>query len=63
MVQDPREYSDEAIWGVVGVGGVEGVLNVKVLVGNWKMMDVIELAVRKKRIIVTDGNKGIAIVC
>lgn len=32
MVQDPREYSDEAIWGVVGVGGVEGVLNVKLLV-------------------------------
>ena len=63
MVQDPREYSDEAIWGVVGVGGVEGVFNVKVLVGNWKMMDVIGLAVRKKRIIVTDGNKGIAIVC
>ena len=38
MVQDSREYSDEAIWGVVEVGGVEGVLNVKLLVGNWKMM-------------------------
>ena len=63
MVQDPREYSDETIWNVAEVGGVEGVLNVKVLVGNCKMMDVIELAVRKKRIIVTDGNKGIAIVC
>ena len=63
MVQDPREYSDEAIWNVGEVGGVEGVLNVKVLVGNWKMMDVIELAVRRKRMIVTDGNKGIAIVC
>ena len=32
MVQDPREYSDEAIWNVVEVGGVEGVLNVKLLV-------------------------------
>ena len=63
MVQDPREYSDETIWNVAEVGGVEGVLNVKLLVGNWQMMDVIELAVRKKRIIVTDGNKGIAIVC
>lgn len=63
MVQDPREYSNETIWNVAEVGGVEGVLNVKVLVGNWKMMDVIELAVRKKRIIVTDGNRVIAIVC
>ena len=62
MVQDPREYSDEAIWGVVGVGGVEGVLNVKLLVGNWKMMYVIGLVVHK-RIVVTDGNKAIAIVC
>ena len=63
MVQDPREYSDEAIWGVVEGGGVEGVLNVKLLVGNWKMMDVIELAVCKKRIVVTYENRVIAIVC
>ena len=32
MVQDPREYSDEAIWNVGEVGGVLGVLNVKLLV-------------------------------
>ena len=32
MVQDPRKYSDEAIWSVGEVGGVEGVLNVKLLV-------------------------------
>ena len=62
MVQDPREYSDEAIWGVVGVGGVEGVLNVKLLVGNWQLLYVIGLVVYK-RIVVTDGNKAIAIVC
>ncbi len=62
MVQDPREYSDETIWNVAEVGGVEGVLNVKLLVGNWRMMCVIELVVHK-RIVVTDGNKAIAIVC
>lgn len=62
MVQDPREYSDEAIWNVGEVGGVEGVSNVKLLVGNWKMMYVIGLVVHK-RIVVTDGNKAIAIVC
>ena len=63
MVQDLREYSDEAIWNMGEVGGVEGVSNVKLLVGNWKMMCVIELAVCKKRIIVTDGNRVIAVVC
>ena len=62
MVQDPREYSDEAIWNVVEVGGVEGVLNVKLLVGNWQLLYVIGLVVYK-RIVVTDGNKAIAIVC
>lgn len=54
MVQDPRKYSDEAIWSVGEVGGVEVVLNVKLLVGNWKMMYVIGLVVHKKRIVVTD---------
>ena len=62
MVQDPREYSDEAIWNVGKVGGVEGVLNVKLLVGNWQLLYVIGLVVYK-RIVVTDGNKAIAIVC
>ena len=62
MVQDPREYSDEAIWNVGEVGGVEGVLNVKLLVGNWRKMGAIELVVHK-RIIVTDGNKVTATVC
>ena len=63
MVQDSREYSDEAIWNVGEVGGVEGVSNMKLLVGNWQLLYVIGLVVYKKRIVVTDGNKAIAIVC
>lgn len=63
MVQDSREYSDEAIWNVVEIGDVEDVSNVKLLVGNWKKMGVIELVMHKKRIVVTDGNRVIAVVC
>ena len=41
---------------------MEDVSNVKLLVGNWKKMGVIEL-VMHKRIVVTDGNRVIAVVC